>query len=141
MKPQSANFEISRLAPMATACMLLGACSTPFGPAKVDASSPVAAEVAKLAESRKAYPRFSDIPKVPTDMRPVRQFGQAADQLELAKADLVARTGPETWTLTGGEDFAEKARAAVPAAGPVTSPDSEAYARELRERATPPPPR
>ena len=142
MKPQSADFEIRRLTPLGAAALLLSACgSIPFSSAGMDPTSPIADEAAGLARSRTAYPRFSDIPKLPTDQRPLREFGRAADRLKTARADLESRTGPDSWTLTGGEDFGARARAALPPAEPIDPADSEALARQLRERATPPPPR
>ena len=68
---------------------------------------------------------------------------KAADQLEVAAAKVERNTAPNTWTLSGTERFVTRARSQ---AGPdigveaSTTPSSEAFAKELRERATPPPP-
>lgn len=122
--------------------LLAGCMSAAIGSAKVDPASPVAAEVARATRSARAYPRFSDIPPVPGDLRPLPLYGQAADELKLARARLERETAPETWTLRDTETFATRVRRdAGPELEPATPSDAEAYARELRERATPPPPR
>jgi hypothetical protein len=132
-----------RLVGVVGGCGVLSACvGNPFKDAKVDPASPVAADVARLTRSDAAFPTFASIPKAPQDIRPDRQFGQAADQLELAGAELVRETAPGTWTLQGTDDFAAGARRdAGPDLPPPNPAEAEAFARELRERATPPPPR
>ena len=132
----------ARLAACAGVAALLGGCvGHPFRDARVDASSPVAAEVAKAEHAGGGYPTFADIPAAPTDVRPLRMFGQSAREIDLAAAALERATAPETWTLSNTEAFAAAARSA---AGPELSPsgpsDTEAFAADLRKRATPPPP-
>lgn len=130
------------LAAAAAAALVSGCIANPFADAKVDPASPIAAEVAKAAHVNAAYPSFSDIPKTPKDLRPVRQYGRAADDLQVAAAELVRATAPETWSLTGDtEAFAGGARSQVGAELPPADPAAtEAYVKELRKRATPPPP-
>lgn len=142
--------SVIRTAPRLVACAAVGAMLTacaggsPFATGAVDPSSPVAAEVARLAKPTGPFPKFTDIPPVPTDERPVRAWGQAADQLEAAAARLERETADNTWTLTPGatEAFAAGAQRQ---AGPALASDdsttaaSEAFARQIRERATPPP--
>lgn len=132
----------ARLLACAGAAALLGGCvGNPFKEAKVDPRSPVAAEVAKAARANTDYPSFSEIPAKPNDVRPLRMFGQAAREIELAGALLERETAPETWTLSNTEDFAAGARAAAgPELAPADPRDTEAFASELRDRATPPPP-
>lgn len=122
--------------------LLSGCIGNPFVDAKVDPNSPVAAEVARVAKTNTDYPSFADIPAVPTDLRPVGLYGREAQVVKLAGERLMRETAPETWTLKNTESFAAEAqRDAGPRyeEGPVRDP--EAFARELRERATPPPPR
>lgn len=126
------------------ACLGLGACAVenPLRVGAIDASSPIAAEASRLAHETKAFPTFAQIPPVPTDVRPVRAWGPAAKQVELAAAQLMRDTAPSTWTLSDTDTFAADARRR---AGPVPAAESttaatEAYAKELRKRATPPPP-
>lgn len=127
----------------AGACALLSACvGSPFKEAKIDPASPVAADVARLTRADSKFPTFAGIPKAPTDIRPVAQYGRDASGVLAQGAALVQATGPETWTLQATEDFATKGRRdAGPQIAPPTPGDAEAFARALRERATPPPPR
>jgi hypothetical protein len=138
--------NVRRAGRLLTACgvaSLLCACvANPFVDAKVDPTSPVAAEVAKVANARQDYPSFRDIPAAPTDLRPVGLYGREAERVKLAGAELIRATEPGTWTLQASESFAEDARRdAGPELPAVNTQDSDAFARELRERATPPPPR
>ncbi|WP_312164428.1 hypothetical protein [Phenylobacterium sp.] len=126
----------------ASAVLLAGCISNPFAQAKVDPNSAVAEDVARMARESRSYPSFADIPPPPARQRPVGSWGKAADQLEVAGAQLDRDTAPNTWTLSGTDRFVARARAQ---AGPdigtdaSTTPSSEAFAKELRERATPPP--
>jgi hypothetical protein len=143
------NLSLKAPAPRWLACVcgaaLLAGCGTsnPFATAGVDPASPVAADVEKMAHADKTFPTFADIPNIPTDQRPLRQWGGDADQLELAGAKLVRETAPNTWTLNDTQAFATRGRSQ---AGPALQGDTsstaatEAFARQIRERATPPPP-
>ncbi|HEY8004326.1 MAG TPA: hypothetical protein VIE16_08865 [Phenylobacterium sp.] len=132
----------ARLLASAGACALLAACvGNPFEDAKVDPRSPVAGEVAKAVRPDAAYPTFASIPPVPKDVRPHRQYGQAADTIEQARTDLEHATADNTWTLNDTEAFAARARAdAGPDLGAPQASDTEAFAKAQRKRATPPPP-
>lgn len=122
--------------------LLAGCIGNPFADAKVDPASPVAAEVARIAKTNTDYPSFADIPAIPQDLRPVRLYGREARAVKQAGEKLVAETAPETWTLKNTESFAAEAqRDAGPTFEEGPQRDPEAFARELRERATPPPPR
>lgn len=115
-------------------CALRGADRT------MDARSPVAAEAEQLAKTDRPAPKFTDIPPVPDDVRPPRQWGVAAARVETARADLEAQTAPSTWSLTASETFAAQARRETPDAAPASPKDTEAFAAAARKRATPPPP-
>lgn len=123
---------------------MLAGCmgSNPFARAQVDPASPVAAEVTRVAKTRGEFPKFTDIPPVPTDQRPARAFGVQADQLETAAAKLERETADSTWTLSNTQAFATRAQRE---AGPAATSDessraaAEAFAKQIRERATPPP--
>jgi hypothetical protein len=130
------------LAAAASAALVSGCISNPFADAKVDPASPVAAEVAKAGRMNADYPTFNEIPPTPKDLRPVRMYGQAANDLQRAADQLAQATAPGTWTLTGDtEAFAGAARTqAGPELPPANPADTEAYVKELRKRATPPPP-
>ncbi|MCR5875738.1 hypothetical protein LRS10_17150 [Phenylobacterium sp. J426] len=135
--------RVARLLATCGAASLLSACvANPFVDAKVDPNSPVAAEVAKVANARQDYPSFRDIPAVPKDLRPVGLYGREAERVKAAGAELIRATEPDTWTLQASESFAERARRdAGPELPATATQDSDAFARGLRERATPPPPR
>lgn len=122
---------------------LLGGCAgNPFAEAPIDPASPVAEDISRMVKASRQDPTFASIPPVPKEERKLADWGKAADQLEIAGAKLDRETAPNTWTLTGTEGFAARARSQ---AGPdldtstSTTTASEAFAKELRERATPPP--
>ena len=122
-------------------CALVAGCAgAGFGTAKVAPASPIAAEVAELARDARGYPSFADIPAVPDDLRPACIFGLSSKQLEMAGARLERETAPQTWSLGGSEEFAAAARSTMPDVDPgADAADLEGTARDLRERATPPP--
>ena len=124
-------------------CALLAGCvGNPFQDAKIDPASPVAADVARITRQPTKPPTFAGIPKPPTDIRPLAQYGRDARSIVVAGDALERATAPGTWTLQGTDDFATKARQdAGPQIEPPKPGDAEAFARALRERATPPPPR
>ena len=125
------------------ACLVIAGCTgVPFTDAKIDPASPVAADVARMTRQDAKFPTFAGIPPKPKDVRPVVQYGRDARSVLAAGDALVTATAPSTWTLQGTEAFAEKSRSdAGPQMEPPKPGDAEAFARELRERATPPPPR
>ena len=130
------------LACAGAATLLAGCMSNPLAEAPVDPNSPVAEDVARIANEQREFPTFADIPPMPTDQRPAAEWGQQAAKMVVARTQLEQKTAPNTWTLDGTARFAARARAA---AGPdidaatSTTASTEAFARDLRERATPPP--
>ena len=58
------------------AALVSGCLGDPIASAKVDPRSPIAAEVASVAKTHRTYPKFSDIPPVPDDVRPARIYGE-----------------------------------------------------------------
>ena len=122
-------------------CGLLSACVHPFRDAQVDPRSPVAPEVAKTVRPGAPYPTFAAFPKVPTDVRPHKQYGQAAAKIETDAQTLIAATADSTWTINDTGDFVDKARIdAGPELPPVVPGDTEAFAKDQKARATAPPP-
>jgi len=128
---------------LAAGCAMLSACiGNPFKDAKIDPASPVAPEVARMTRDDAKFPTFASIPAPPGDVRPLAQYGRSANEILAEGQALNRATAPETWTLQGTDAFAEKARRdAGPQLEPPNPDDAEAFARELRARATPPPPR
>jgi len=147
----SARLFLNR--PRARTCLRVSACAglgvlltacggNPFATAKVDPSSPIAAEVAVAGKAKRAFPHFTDIPPTPKDVRPAGAYGKAADKIEAARDQLERDTADNTWSLNDTTTFASRAQNA---AGTDVAPSiqdsaaTEALARKLRERATPPP--
>jgi hypothetical protein len=129
----------------------LGGCSVPwtaagFSHAPVDPSSPVAQDVIRASQHPGAFPRFADIPKAPTDLRPASDWQVDIKDMQARQAQLetqVAALPPVSPEST--EPYAAQTRAKLGAAAGQSSPPdqrqrTEAEARALRERATPPPP-
>lgn len=139
----AARSSALRFAALACAGLIAGGCTgVPFTDAKIDPASPVAADVAKMTRQDAKFPTFAGIPRKPTDVRPLAQYGRDARSVLAAGDAVVAATAPSTWTLQGTEAFAERSRRdAGPQLEPPKPGDADAFARELRERATPPPPR
>ncbi|HEY5677236.1 MAG TPA: hypothetical protein VIR81_10630 [Myxococcales bacterium] len=124
----------------ATAALLTSCAGGPIASVKVAPGSPVAPEVARMAREAKTYPRFSDIPPEPTDVRAPQVYGARAGALVAARDQLDAATAPNTWTLGNTQGFVGGARRdAGPDLPPVNS-DAAAFANTVRKRATQPPP-
>ena len=125
--------------------MSIGGCGTAdlMTSTKIDTRSKVADQVAALTQASGPYPTFDGIPAMPTDLRPVKAWGEGAKQVETALADLERATAPGTWSLSGTERFAAHARSQIdmsPELAASSVAETEAFARALRKRATPPPP-
>jgi hypothetical protein len=141
-----ASFKTSTRGLMLCVCasLSLAGCANynPLATAPIDPTSPVAEDVARLGRVDAPFPTFADIPPKPTDERPVAAWGKEARQLQTAASALERQTAPNTWTLNGTERFQARALAE---AGPAnesaasSTAATEAFARQLRERATPPP--
>jgi hypothetical protein len=132
------------------ACVALGASGC-FAPevtqppkSKLGASSPVTQDVINAEKHPGPYPRFADIPNVPTDVRPASDWKAAAQDLEGRRARLDTQISVLPPPQTDTETFAGRSRSRTAGADQAPSPDSrdqtESYAKALRERATPPPP-
>lgn len=137
-----------RLALLASAASGLTACvSLPLEPgstAQVDPRSPAAAEVTEALNTPGPWPTFAGIPRVPEDVRTSAQWRAAIEDQEAEGVYTTRMAAEDTWSLTGTEAFEASARAEANPLG-LTAPtdaemaESEAFARALRKRATPPP--
>ena len=111
----------------------------------VDPSSPIAQDVVRASHNPGRYPRFADIPKVPTDVRPTSDWRADVEDMQRRQATLQAQVAalPPLPAQTA-EAFAGQKRAqlggAPASAAPAEKQQTEAEARALRKRATPPPP-
>ena len=130
----------------AAAAALLAGCQS--APREQRAEKPLPPQVAQrletVREENPGYPRFSDIPAPPANVRTPEQWRQFVTGVEGEGAALErwAATNPVWNTDMGG--FVSAARGALTAAGPPPPPDqqaqTEAYARRMRELARPPAP-
>jgi hypothetical protein len=141
---------VSGLALLAGAGLLLCACASlpnldqSFATPAIDQKSPAAAAVADILKAPGDYPTFASIPEPPTDLKSAEQYkADVTGQQQTADA-LIAATAPSTWTLSETDAFAAQAMAEAKVET-VTAPtdaevaSSEAYARALRAKASPPP--
>lgn len=135
---------------MLGACLALGACGdigrlSKLGPAPVDNSSPLAQKVTTATRADYPTPQFKDIPKAPDDVRPAVVWKASVQDIQAAGAPLTAWVAANPQMTFGTEQYADAARASIPA-GERDAPPSdaaaaaEAYAARLRAEAAPPPP-
>jgi hypothetical protein len=140
--PVQTPIPVPRLAPAPLAlALLVGGCASALPPGTPETAA-ATAQVQAVAGASRAYPRFTDIPDLPVDERPLAAWGQAAGEV-VADGEALARDGAEaTWTLRGTDSFAAGAQRESGPSAPVVSATAgaDAFAREVRKRATPPPP-
>jgi len=124
------------------------ACATTKAP-KIDdlsiAKSPSGREAIAAVQRPGAYPSFNDIPRVPTDVRPAAAWDVASNQTQAQRAELASQVAALPAPPTDTEAFAAALQArlgdAVQPVAADAATQAAAYARALRARATPPPPR
>ncbi|CAN5252236.1 hypothetical protein BH11PSE2_BH11PSE2_04310 [soil metagenome] len=139
---------LTRLSSVLSAALLLGACASPpdlVTKSRIEPNSALAMAISRVQATPLAYPKFSDIPAVPTDVRSPEAWKSSSSALQttsgaLKKADSDAK--PE---IADVDAFAKQLRnsAGLPgieAPSATSAAETEAFARSLRERATPPPP-
>ena len=136
----------SRLKKMTVALTGLGltACAGSFE-AETDAESPLAPRVQQIVDANRVYPRWADFPATPTDLPQPMQLATQVNTLKVSGAALEGEASRLEWMLSDPADFAAQVNARIDAT-PV-SPESaktleeiEAFAEQLRQRATAPPP-
>lgn len=140
------TFRLSLLAGAAgglTACADLPKLE-PGASAEVDPRSPAAAEVTAAIHDPGPWPTFAGIPQIPEDVRESSAWRAAIADQEAEGLSTRRDAAEETWSLTATEAFEADARQQANPLGlqPPTDAEmaeSEAYARALRKRATPPP--
>jgi hypothetical protein len=115
-----------------------------FLPGGVDTRSPVAGQVQAAQHAPGPMPKFTQIPPMPTDIRPMSAWRASVGEVKAQKrqVDAAARTYP--FALHDTEAFAQAARSRIPpnqAAAPTddATKAAEDYAASVRGRATPPP--
>lgn len=148
--PWASPFLLNRIFRLSLCAGLAGSAAacvqvSPFVTRPVDAGSPVAADVRAASSANTAFPSFADIPAAPKDVRTPEAWRKAVASVLKEKRVVETLAEAHPATLFNAEAFASAARArAVTQPGDVPSVNSraetEAFAKALRERATPPPP-
>ena len=127
----------------------LGGCDTLaknnyFLPGGIDQSSPAAAQVRAAQQAPGPYPKFSQIPNLPTDVRPLSAWRSTVEGALAKKTEVDVATAAYPYSLHDTEGFAEATHARIPPDQATPSTDaakaSDAYAASVRARATKPPP-
>jgi hypothetical protein len=111
---------------------------------RIRPGSPVAEAVAQVQAKALPYPSFATFPKKPTDLRAPGAWEQGRASLDKSAGELAAVASAPV-EMPDPDAYARQARAAagldqITPPGPGAAAELDAYARELRERATPPPP-
>ena len=125
----------------------LCACASESDIAKrsqITPGSAVDKEIAKVRAKPGPYPTFAEFPKKPTDMRPASSWEESQARLK-SEGDQLAAVANSPAEMPDPEAYAKRVRDTagldqVPVPGPETAAQLDAYAKELRERATPPAP-
>ena len=127
--------------------MLLAGCATETDMAarsKIPPNSPLAEAVAATKTNPPPAPSFRNIPMNPPQMRPAGAWEQSANALQGQGRELagiaampIELPDPEAW---GKRTATAVGLDSITPPGPGNAAELEAFARELRERATPPPP-
>jgi hypothetical protein len=148
MNGEARSFRVVLMAVGASA-MLCACASLPNVDEKlavppVDQTSPAAVAVSDILNAPGDYPTFAGIPDQPTDLKTADEYKADVTGAQATAAALIAATAPSTWTLSETDAFAAQAMADAKV-GEVSAPtdaemaESEAYARALRAKASPPP--
>ena len=111
-----------------------------------DRNSPIYKDVIYASQHPGPYPQFSQIPKIPTDVRPVPAWAVAVADVRHDKERLDTGVGALPPPASDTESFAANTRGeanapALEAPSADTSDQTQSYAQSLRKRATPPPKR
>lgn len=138
----------ARLLLSAAGALALAGCisvpNEPYANASVDPDSTAAAQVAAQAAANAPYPTFAGIPEAPGDIRSVESWNTAVQGTEAERVQLLAETAPSTFSLTDTAGFAAAMRGVI-AYNPADVPPADqaarsaAWAKQMRDRATPPP--
>lgn len=150
MKALAREFSMTRslcLGAAATVLALPAVAQAACGPTTASTSASgapgagLAPDIVAAGQQPRGYPSFCDIPKIPTDVRGVAEWKAAVLDIRRTGANLQRETAPDTWTLDGSTaGFAAESRSEAAAPPPMNpDQDTDAFARQLRDRATPPP--
>jgi len=117
----------------------------PLEASGVNPDSTVAAEVVAASRTTGPYPHFSQVPAIPTDVRPVSAWRASVLSEWGQKRQTEHEDAVIPFTLANTEAWAQRTRLKIPAdetakPTPNATEETEAYAAAERARATPPPP-
>jgi hypothetical protein len=145
MKDLAREFSMTRALCLGAFATILAAPGVAGAAASCAQAAPVsglAPDIVAQTTQPHAFPSFCSIPKMPTDVRGASDWKAAVVNTRLAGARLQRQTAASTWSLEGTDDFATGSRsdAAPPAQmTPASEADTAAFAKSLKDRATPPP--
>lgn len=144
MNGETGKFKSLGLLLCGVSLLACGCVANPFTPPAADAASPIAAQADAAAAGSLQRPSFASIPEIPGDVPKSSEVRQAVASQQAAGEQLKRDTAAGTFTLSGTEAFAARARRAaqVPPSEMPTDADrsaTEAFAKAARSRATPPP--
>jgi hypothetical protein len=117
-----------------------GAFAAPTNPGQ---PSPLTTEAIAAARAKAPFPTFASVPPKPTDLRSIKAWKSSVLGIRAEGADLARLAAAEPWTLHDTEGWADEERQAASPPPAITTPsseaDTEAFAAAMRARATPPP--
>jgi hypothetical protein len=119
--------------------------TNPLAAGGVNRESSVSAEVTAATHAEGSFPRFSQVPAIPTDVRPAPAWRTAVVSEWGQKRQTERQAAAIPFTLANTEAWAQRTRAKIPASqttppAPDAASQIEAFAAAERARATPPPP-
>jgi hypothetical protein len=127
----------------------LGGCDTLarsnyFLPGGIDQSSAAAAQVRAAQQAPGPYPKFSQIPNLPTNVRPISAWKATVTEALAEKHQVDAANAAYPYSLNDTQGFVDAQHARIPPAQSAPSTDAtsaaDAYADSVRARAMKPPP-
>ena len=134
---------------LAAGALCLAGCAhtaavNPFAVGGINPDSTVAAEVNAASHANGSYPRFAQIPALPSDVRTIPAWRTAVVSEWGTKRKTEREAAALPFTLANTEEWAQRTRAKIPSgeqSGPTpnVSAQIEAFAAAERARATPPP--
>lgn len=130
--------------------LILAGCAhptitNPLTAGGINPDSTVAAEVNAEGRTPGSFPHFSQIPAVPTDVRPVKDWRTAVVGEWHVKTRTEHEASALPFSLANTEEWAQRTRRKIPTNQTILPTVSaaqqiEAFAAAERARATPPPP-
>lgn len=109
---------------------------------RIPVDSPINAEVARVKANPGPYPTFADIPTAPADLRAQGSWTQSQAEIETGAGVLTSLQAPAADGRSDAWAKSTRAGAGLDSISPPPADNAariEAYAAQLRERATPPP--